>query len=202
VLFIEVLAKIEGDKSVPALAWQSISDESEPMREAALAAVLRKDLKAASLVYERALKGRSNLLVNRAGLALGRLGARVNLRPMIEALVTRHEYTVEIPNPEPFICTEGQNSTANVVLPPSVALQLLSSGMMPLVAQNMPKPVPGQEAEKEMITVTFSQDQENAGVHEGLVHLTGQNFGFDRPAWRKWHNTQSHSASKSKSGAP
>jgi hypothetical protein len=74
--------------------------------------------------------------------------------------------------------------------------------MMPLLAQNMPKPVPGQEAEKEMITVTYLQDQENAGVHEGLVHLTGQNFGFDKLAWRKWHNTPSRGGAKSKSGAP
>jgi hypothetical protein len=66
----------------------------------------------------------------------------------------------------------------------------------------MPKPVAGQEVEKEMITVTFLQDQENAGVHEGLVHLTGQNFGFEKLAWRKWHNTQSRGGAKSKSGAP
>ena len=74
--------------------------------------------------------------------------------------------------------------------------------VMPLVAQNMPKPAPGQEAEKEMITVTFSRDEENAGVLEGLARLTEQNFGFDKPGWRKWHNAQTRGGSKSKGRAP
>jgi hypothetical protein len=201
-VFVGVLSEISGGNAVAALARQSIDEESESVRETALQAVLRKDLGPAIPVYVRALKSRSNPLVNRAGLALSQVGGTSALRPMIEAVVTRHEYTVEIPNPEPFICTEGQNSTGSVVLPPSVALQLLSSGMMPLVAQNMPKPVPGQEAEKEMITVTFSRDEENAGVLEGLVRLTGQNFGFDKLAWRRWFNGQSRGGSRSKNQVP
>jgi hypothetical protein len=192
--FVKVLSQIDGDRPVPALAAQSLQDESEIVRAAALRCVQQKNGQQAIAVYVRALKNPENVVVNRAGAALGELGQESALSPMIDALVTRHEYTVEVPNPEPFICTEGQNNTGNVVLPPSVALRLLSSGIMPLVAQNMPKPVPGQEPEKEMMTVTFQRDEENPEVLAALARITEENYGFDKQTWRKWYNTHKRKA--------
>ncbi len=194
-LFVKVLSQIDRDSSVPALAVQSLQDESEAVRAAALTAVQGKEIARAVPVYVRALKHPANVIVNRAGAALGALGHESALSPLIDALVTRHEYTVEVPNPEPFICTEGQNNTGNLVLPPSVALKLITSGMMPLVDRDMPKPVPGQEPEKEMITVTYQQDEQNPEVLAALTRLTEQDYGFDEQTWRGWYNKHRRPAS-------
>jgi hypothetical protein len=196
--FVKVLSQIDGDRPIPALATQSLRDESESVRAAALSCIQQKEIKQAVPVFVRALKDPANVIVNRAGAALGALGEASAISPLIDALVTRHEYAVEIPNPEPFICTEGQNNTGNVVLPPSVALKLISSGMMPLVARSMPKPVPGQEPEKEMILVTYQQDEENPEVLGALVSLTEQDCGFDKQTWRRWFNKHKRNAGPAK----
>jgi len=201
-LFVNVLSQIEGNRPIPPLAVQSLHDESENVRATALFNVREKDASQAVAVYVRALKSPTNVIVNRAGAALGFLGQESALSPLIDALVTRHEYSVEVPNPEPFICTEGQSSTANVVLPPAVALKFLSSGMMPLLAQNMPQPIPGQEPEKEMMTVTYQQDEENAEVLAALTGLTEQTYGFDKQAWRKWYNTHKRASTRAKKSKP
>lgn len=201
-LFVGILARIEGDQPVPALASRSAWDESEGVREAALAGIRGKTVSRALPVFVRALKARPNAVVNRAGAALGRLELTAAIPQLIEALVTRHEYTVEVPNPEPFICTEGQYNTGIQVLPTSVLMRWWESGMLPLIAAAQPPPGTVEGPPKEMMTVTYQQDEENASVLAALEHLTGQNLGFDELAWKKWNAARGHSAAKATRGKP
>jgi hypothetical protein len=195
-LFVGILAHIEGDQPVPALASRSVWDESDAVRETALAGIRGKSASRALPVFVSALKARPNAVVNRAGAALGQLELTAAVPQLIEALVTRHEYTAEIPNPEPFICTEGQYNTGIQVLPTSVLMRWAQSGMLPLIAAAQPPPGTVEGPPKEMMTVTYQQDEVNAGVLAALEHLTGQNLGFDELAWKKWNAARGHGGSK------
>ncbi|HLJ11378.1 MAG TPA: HEAT repeat domain-containing protein [Planctomycetaceae bacterium] len=187
-MFVEIMARIPGDKPLAALAAQAIRDDAEPVRTLAIEAIGRKDAKSAIPLCLRALKSSQNAIVNRSAAVLGSLGEESVVPQLIEALVTRHEYSVEVPNPDPLFCNAGLGDPANVVMPPGLALNLMSSGLMPLVAQNQPKPVRAQTPDKEMMTITFQRDEENPEVHSALSRLTEYDFGFDQAAWKKWHN--------------
>jgi HEAT repeat protein len=50
--------------------------------------------------YVQALKSKDNVVVNRAGYALGRIGDVAAISPLIDALVTKHKYQVSAGGPE------------------------------------------------------------------------------------------------------
>jgi hypothetical protein len=49
-----------------------------------------------------------------------------------------------------------------------------------------------------MKEITYEKDEQNSSVLEALSQLTGQDFGFDEPTWRKWYNAQHNSAGTKK----
>jgi len=66
------------------------------------------------------------------------------------------------------------------------------SGMLPLIAASQPPPGTVEGPPKEMMTVTYQQDEQNTDVLTSLERLTGQNLGFDELAWKKWTAARNH----------
>jgi hypothetical protein len=185
-LYVRIIAKIDGDRPLQPLVLQSLWDESRFVREAAIRGVRNRDVDKALPAYVRALKNGLNIIVNRAGAALGELGNDSVVPALIDALVTRHSYTVLVPDPPVNVASDGTDmATGQPVLPPGVG-RMLAAGMLPygVQVQNLSSTGP------RMREVPIEKDEENQDVLEALNLLTGENFGFDEEAWRKWYNAQ------------
>ncbi len=183
-MYVEILAKITGDKPIQSLVLQSLWDESRTVRETSVRGLLGRDVSKALPLYLRALKNSVNLVVNRAGEALGVIGNESVVPNLIEALVTKHTYTMLVPEPPPGLPTDGSGMVpvGTQVLPPNIEL-LLATGRIPgAIIQQYP-PVGPRVRE-----VTVEKDEENIGVLNALALLTGENMGYDEPAWRRWYN--------------
>lgn len=180
-LYARILGKIEGDKPLQPLILQSIWDESRHVRDLAIKGVRQKDIDKALPVYVKALRHRVNLIVNRAGAALGDLGSDSVVPQLIDALVTRHSYTILVP--EPGLRPGDMVPVGQPILPPSVEL-MAATGQLPYGVQVNPQTPP------RMREVTIDKDEPNESVLTSLTHLTGEDFGFDEPTWRKWYNAQ------------
>lgn len=196
-LYVEILTRITGDKPVPALVLQSLWDESQTIRSAAVAGLVRKDVGKALPYYLRALKNGLNIIVNRAGDALGQLGNDAVIPQLIGALVTKHVYTAVVPDGTPGFSTNGDLiSAGQAVLPPNIEL-LLAGGQLPGgVRVDYPM---GPSRMKE---VTFEKDERNPSVLGALNLLTGQDFGFDESTWHRWYNAQHNGGAKKKKSKP
>jgi len=191
-LYVEILTKILGDKPVSPLVLQSLWDESEAIRTAAIQGIRGKDVAKALPFYLRALKNGLNLIVNRSADALGQLGNDAIVPPLIDALITRHVYTEVVPDVAPGVRSDGTQAPAGQpVLPPNIEM-LLAAGQLPYGVR-----VQYPLAPVRMKEITYEKDEQNQSVLAALNLLTGENFGFDEPTWHRWYNAV-HNSSGSK----
>ena len=194
-LYVAVLSKVEGDKPVAHLAVQSIVDESHAVREAAIRAVRRKDVSRAIPIYRQALKNRLNVIVNRAAVALGQLGDESTVPHLIEALVTTHGYRALVQDENPQVSTDEQNGVPPVIIGPAVELSMKGA--------RSPTLAPTHDSDSnvfddDLVEVELEKYEENLSVLSALTLLTGQNFGYDAPAWRTWHSARKNGARSAK----
>ncbi len=184
-MYVGILDKIGGDKPLQPLVMQSLWDESNFVREAAVKGVRHRNVDKALPAYVRALKNEMNMLVNRAGAALGELGNDSVVPPLIDALVTRHSYTILVPDPGVgnFRTDGDMADPTQRVLPPSIAGRL-ATGQLPFGVEVITPTAP------RMKEVPVERDEENPDVLNALTLLTGENFGFDEPTWRNWYNAK------------
>lgn len=158
-LYVETLAQIATPAAVQVLAARALHDPAEQVRLACLDH-LRKQLHPNLIRYfVKELDSRNNSTVNRAAVALGRLGDRSAVGPLIDALVSTHAETIQQGSP-------GTMTTTFAKGPGSSAMGGLSVGGG---------------------TTTFTQLMRNQAVLDALVAITGENFGFDQQAWKYWH---------------
>ena len=104
------------------------------------------------------MTSKSNRTINRAGVALGRLGEREAILPLIDALVTRHE-TVKKP--------------ANQI---NTSFSRSSDGGLGLGGLNV-----GGGPKK------IVKNLQNKSVLEALVALTEQNYQYSKNDWKRWY---------------
>ncbi len=94
VMLVESLGRIGTNRAVSLLMDRLINDSEEDVRLSALDELEKHrspDLTAALVGY---LKHKENAVVNRAALALGRVGDPTAVRPLIDALITKHKFTI------------------------------------------------------------------------------------------------------------
>ncbi len=90
--YVSVLAKFNLPAAIVPLARASVTDADQSVRTACLDALSRQGRLVAIQVILPLLRSRNNEQVNLAGYALGQLGASEAILPLVEALVTRHEF--------------------------------------------------------------------------------------------------------------
>ena len=187
-MYVGILSKIKDDRSLGPLVFQSLRDESEIVRQAAVQGIPRDSQLKTQPVYVKALKNDLNAIVNRAGAALAQVGDEHVVPQLITALVTSHRYRVTVPDQDPSIgvAADGRMAQTNVpVVPPNIAL-MLATGQLPFGVQ-VEQVTPGMPVRTKEVTV--QRNEENPAVLAALNKITGQNFGFDVRAWRNWYNS-------------
>jgi hypothetical protein len=98
-LWIEVLAGLPSQAALDALVDRSLFDPDDDIRYQCLEHVIASRRPGIITPYVRALKHRDNVIINRAGAALGQIGDPEAMGPLIDALVTKHKFQVGGGNP-------------------------------------------------------------------------------------------------------
>jgi hypothetical protein len=95
-LYVEALGRIGTPAACGLLIDISLLDAEEEVRLSALDELERHKHPDLTELYVKALKHKSNAIVNRAGIGLARLRDPSSVGPLIDALVTTHKETIQV----------------------------------------------------------------------------------------------------------
>jgi hypothetical protein len=161
---LRALGRISTPDAVKAIVEHSLDETNEEIRLTCFDQLTGNALHMAVPLYVTDLKSKENARVNRAGYALGKLGDKTAIVPLIDALITTHKFTV----------TEGSSNPNQI-----------GAGFSPGGGMSPGGLTVGSK------TTTIKRDLSNQQVLDALVALTGGvNFGFDQKAWRNWYASQ------------
>jgi hypothetical protein len=190
-LFVQLVTRLGGPKAFEALVNQSLLDSSERVRRAALEGIPAEGHSVAIPLYLKALRHDLNQVVVRAASALRDIGDAQTIPQLIDALVTTHQYRVQVQTPAGQsigFTPGGQTLTpgSQAVLPPGIEAGLLT-GQFPygVVYEDATPQPPGR-----VQTITVKQNHQNAEVLDALRKLSGQDFGYDKRTWKLWWASQ------------
>jgi hypothetical protein len=161
-IYVEALAKINTPEAAMGLAVAAIEDADEDVRLRCLDHLQTEKRPDITGYFVSKLRAKDNPTVNRAGAALGRMKDPSATGPLIDALVTTHKFKIQTP---------GGGNSMNASFGSGG-----SGGGTGLSMNEKPKIV--------------SQQFANQPVLDALVAVTGQNFTFDKSAWRRWFAAQ------------
>lgn len=163
-LYADVLCSINTADAVGVLVDRTLNDPDEELFYYCLDRLKQMQPPHLADPFVAALKDAGNAHVNRAAAALGKIGDRSAISPLIDALITTHAQLL------PGRPGAGPNSTTS---------SFSDSGTF--VKQN----------EGPKVVVAHVQNQH---VLDALSKLTGASFAFDQRAWRYWHAQEKKSA--------
>jgi hypothetical protein len=171
--FLDIIAEIADPAAVKALVQVSLSDPDDEIFHYCLAKIVRLNPPHVADAYIKALQDQNNIIINRAGIALGEIGDRSAIPPLIAALVTVHTKTVGPTG-------RGAGDTIS---------QSFNTSSQPGVSGNSFRANEGPK--------TFVYRVQNQHVLDALTKLSrGISFGYDSRAWQYWHAQEKQSASK------
>lgn len=193
-LCVRLLGQFSGPKPVAPLVRKSLFDRELSIRAAARKALRPEQYELALELYVPELKNESNMVVQRAAVAIRDLGDKTAVPYLIAALVTRHRWKVEVPSASTasvMMTPNGQVGMAGQQpwLPAEVEA-LARTGQLPYGAIVVPS---GLEQRLPNRVVTIKGDVKNAEVLAALKQITGQDFGYNKRAWETWWQTQANS---------
>jgi hypothetical protein len=209
ILLDHVLEQIPGREAAAGLVKHILAETDSDVRHATLDALSRrKDLNVIPALVQ-ALGSKDPSVVNRAGWTLGQLNAVTTVPKLIPALVTIQHQVVMPPvggasggnlgvsfgSVAPAAGLGGatyfSGGTYPVLTPPAVG-----PGSVAFGATGIPVPtLPGASLSTGGLGSSTPRDQiprivpitfQNVEVLAALVKLTGQDFGFDIPSWKRW----------------
>jgi hypothetical protein len=168
-LYIDALERIGSPAAINGLVDATLRDPDVEIFHECLDRIVRLQPPHVEKRYVDALKDANNARVNRAAIALGRLGDKSVLPPLIQALVTTH--TIVIPKPsDGYTATFARTEHGG----PGGGAPLGGTGIS---AGGQPQVIPR----------TFK----NEDVLTALIRLSGgANFSFDEQAWQYWLDAQ------------
>lgn len=163
-LYADILANINTSEAQGVLIERTLADVDEEVFHYCLDKIVELQPPRAADPFIAALKDEYNARINRAAMALARLGDRSAISPLIDALITTHTHVL------PGRPGAGPDSTTTTF-----------GGSSTVMKQN----------EGPKVIVAHVQNQH---VLDALTKLSGSNFGFDQRAWRYWHAQEKHAA--------
>jgi len=159
-LYLQALARIDAPEARQALVEVSLADDDVEVRLAALEHLAERASPEVIAALIAALEDRDNRRINRAAIALGRLGDPTALAPLIESLVTTHRWSWTGGGP-----SRDALSTTFVHGPASAPAGFVAGRRTEFVLQQLANP----------------------DVLAALVTLSrGSSFGYNQTAWRNW----------------
>lgn len=172
-LYLDALQRIGTAAAVDALVLIALNDPDTEVFHECIDRLEPEKPAAAVQAFVKALEDENNVRVNRAANALGRLGDRQVIPPLIAALVTQHKVVIA---PRPGTSADTISTTFQRGGGSSSGL-----GGMSLTT--------GGNARE------FVQAVSNREVLEALTRLSeGVSFGYDQRAWRNWLGQEQRSA--------
>ncbi len=163
-LYIEALAKIGTAEAAKTLATCSLEDPVEEVRLTCLDHLQQERNPDVVAYYVGKLRDKDNRVVNLAAVGLSRMKDPSAVRPLIDALVTTHKYKVNNRGGPGSVTTTFGTGPGGSGAPGG-----LSVGGGPKI---------------------IIRQLANQPVLDALVALSGQNFNFDRRAWKCWYASQ------------
>jgi hypothetical protein len=161
-VFIDSLAHIGSTPALMALTAWTMQETVPDLCFSCLEHLRKAKCHEAVLYFIGRLGSKDNTQVNRAGMALGALGDRTAVGPLIDSLITMHKYKVSTGNPGQMSTTFG-NGGGNA------SPGGLSVGGGPKI---------------------ITRALQNESVHDALVALAGVDYSFDVDQWKGWYATQ------------
>lgn len=185
-LFVGIVSQIDSPAKVPPLAQLGIYEDVRTLRDQAMASIPDEGKDTAQAIFIKALQSKRNLIVRRAGAALGRMGDESAVPALMRALVTTHTYRVTVPVKSygGTFNTDGSGSGRGVSLPPDI-IAGLKTGVYDSV-----QTVPLLGAKGATKVVPVSVQQLNPEVLTTLRSLTKRDFAYDEKAWQRWWNVE------------
>jgi len=176
VMMCEILANLNCEQATTELVKRCIIDVSHTVRSAAIDGLAQREDPQTVRTLVGILKSEHNLVIRRAGEALGTLGDQTAVPALIDVLVTKHKQVVTRPGAGSFLGTQnpGIVDYEPVVAPGVVAFRPVIGYQAQVIGFSAPS--------QEVVTVPV----ENEEVRDALVQLTEEDFGFNQAAWRKW----------------
>jgi len=162
-IYVEALARINTHEARGPLAMCAIDDAVEEVRLSSLDELEKQKDDGVTAYFVRRMRDKhtTNAVINRAGVALGRIKDPSCVDTLIQYLVTGHDEVIQPPGgPGSMTTTFNKNGGGGGGL-----------------AMNQ-KPT--------IHTVYYH----NPGVHDALVAITGQDFGYDQRTWSTWYANQ------------
>jgi hypothetical protein len=156
-LYCEILANIATPEAIEVLIHAALGDPDEEVFYYAVDKIVRRKQPHIADPFIAALQDKNNIRVNRAAMALAKIGDKSAISPLIDALVTTHARTL------PGRPGMGPDATSSTFSSQGTSLTK-NEGPQVLVAR-----------------------VQNQPVLDALAQLSGGvSFGFDGRAWRYW----------------
>jgi hypothetical protein len=179
---VEALSAFPHDEATMNLAALALSDSDGGVRARALSQLARRNDPRITPILRKALRSDSDALIRRAAVALGVLADASAVPDLIDSLRAQRRRVVEVPADQylghvqeafntPTQITLGRTRVARVY--PHIGVAAASSYVFGPTSY-----------ERRTVTVFRTE------VLEALKQITGENFGFDEAAWRRWHEEQ------------
>ncbi len=177
-LYVEVLGRIPSEAVVAPLVDQAILDPTAEVRTAAMQAIPAEYLPRAAVIARFYLKAEKHQVVQEAARLLGGLKTRTSIEPLVESLVTLHDYSTR-PSASPTTRNRAANLLNKYPLRPEEVIKVMQTGLMP-------KGATAATDEDSDGRVQAIYPHRNTEVLAALVKITGEDFGFDQRSWRLW----------------
>ncbi len=174
---IDLLGGFEEDESVMNLCMLALLDPDPRLREQATAQLAHAPGGRVSEFFQAALRCDAERVVRNAAQALGWLGDRSAVGPLIDALVAEERGARRQTSRQLFAELGRLFSTPHRV---PVGVEAVS---IPPAVQVFDVPRTAEQLAAEPPAAAGSVRSE---VQDALILVTGQNFGFDAAAWRDW----------------
>ena len=186
-LFVQVAGQLKGPKPVRRLSQGMLAESNELIFRQALDTI-DADQKTEVVKYcLPGLKDKSNDVVQRAAIVVGKFGDERVIPDLIDALITTHRYKIQVPDTSNTIgfgvASNGVPTmlpSGNMAMIPSDIEIMSRLGQLPYgYTVNDPTP-------KRMRTVSIKTDIRNTKVLAALKGITQQDYGYDQRDWQRW----------------
>ncbi|WP_435018874.1 HEAT repeat domain-containing protein [Tundrisphaera sp. TA3] len=196
-LAARVLGEIPGPEASRALVSRLLAEADEPTRRAIMAELARREPDEVLPGLARALQSNQTEVINRAAWALAGLNAVALVPRLVPALISVEYQTVMVP--DPTVGSGPAPSGFYVGGGPSIPITtpaVVGSGSVAFGASSIPASAlggfgvnlggGGVGGPRPMLPKLVPYERRNVEVLSALVKLTGQDFGYNIPGWKRW----------------
>lgn len=180
---VEVLSHFPHDEATMNLAVLALVDPDRGIRRRALLEVQKRNDPRVVPQFRRALSTDNDELIRRAAIGLGLLAAPAAVPDLIGALTTRRVKRVEVRVDDYFRqYPKVFNTPTQVSLGQTTQIRYVAALGLPVIGTGFWFP---RTAYRPRSVIVYRTE-----VRDALVRITGEDFGFDHAAWRRWYEEQ------------